>query len=299
MMQSFDVTYYDRSTQALLREPIYAERFLLWSYNSRAGTLMTDLLFSRKCFSRFYGWLHKQGWSKRKIKPFAQRMKINTDELLRPLEAFTDFNDFFTREIDLGKRPVTRDPRLCIAPVDGKVLAYPSVPPDMSFRVKRGIFNLRHFLKQDALAERYANGSMVISRLAFRDYHHVHFPDSGTPGKATAIAGKYYSVGPYAMRSPIPFYAENHRVLTLFDSDHFGQIAIIEVGGFTVGSVQQRYQAGARVTKGAQKGFFELGGSTVVLLFQRGAIRLDEDLCCHSRQGIETYVKFGDSIGRS
>ena len=88
-------------------------------------------------------------------------------------------------------------------------------------------------------------------------------------------------------------------MLTLFDSDHFGQIAMVEIGAFTVGSIQQRFNQGVRVSKGARKGFFELGGSTVVLLFQRGAIRLDEDLCARTEEDIETFVRFGESIGRA
>ncbi len=138
---------------------------------------------------------------------------------------------------------------------------------------------------------------MVISRLCFADYHHFHFPDSGLPGKAQSIQGKYFAVGPYALRSLIPFYTENYRMLTLFDSDHFSQIAMVEVGAFTVGSIQQRYHTGIHVSKGAHKGFFELGGSTIVLLFERGAIQLDEDLCSKTEQGLETYVRLGESIG--
>jgi phosphatidylserine decarboxylase len=298
MNEPFNLTYYDRSTGALLTEPVYAKTFLFWSYNSRSGQIMTDLIFRQKVFSKLYGWLHKQPWSKLKIKSFARQMKISEDELLQPLDEFASFNDFFTREIDLSKRPINNDPGFCIAPTDGKVLAYRFVPTDMTFRIKNGLFNLRRFLKDDALTDIYANGSLVISRLSLRDYHHIHFPDSGVPKRAVPINGKYYAVGPYALRAHLPFYTENRRTLTLFDSDHFGRIAIVEVGGFTVASIQQRYEIGTHVAKGAHKAFFELGGSTVVLLFERGAVQLDEDLCFRTLAGIETFVKFGDSIGR-
>jgi len=299
MKQSFNLTYYDRATRALRVEPVHAEAFLWWSYNTRLGQAMTDLLLSRQIVSRLYGWLLKRSWSRGKIPRFVRDMKVDVNELLRPLDAFTDFNDFFTREIDLSTRPVNDDPGVCIAPTDGKILAHPAVPLDKTFRIKRGIFNLRAFLRDNALAEKYANGAMVISRLTLRDYHHVHFPDSGTPRMAVAIDGKCYAGGPYATRSLVPFYTENHRMLTLFDSDHFGEIAIIEVGALTVGSIQQRYDPGCRVPRGAPKGFFELGGSTVVLLFEKGAIRLDDDLCSNSEAGVETYVRFGDSVGRA
>ena len=297
MRETLSLTYYDRATGVLMSEPVYAEAFLFWSYNTRMGHLTTNLLLRQRFLSKLYGWFHKQPWSRRKIESFVQKAKVNVDELVHPLKDFADFNAFFTREIDLSKRQINKDPRVCVAPTDGKVLAYPFVGVDTTFRVKRGIFNLRRFLQDDVLAKRYAGGSMIISRLCLSDYHHFHFPDSGIPGGAECIRGKYFAVGPYALRSLIPFYTENHRMLTLFNSDHFGQTAMIEVGAFTVGSIQQRYRNSVHVPKGAHKGFFELGGSTVVLLFERGAIQLDEDLCSKTEQDLETYVRLGESIG--
>jgi len=140
---------------------------------------------------------------------------------------------------------------------------------------------------------------MLVSRLSLRDYHHFHFPDSGVPGPPRSIPGKYCAGGPYALRSLVPFYTENHRMVTSFDTDHFGQMAIIEIGAFTVGSIRQQFQPGAYASKGERKGYFELGGSTVVLLFPKGAIEFDDDLVRNSSEETETYVKFGDSVGRA
>lgn len=298
MTERFNNKYCDRATGRLLTERVYADSFLYWSYNTRSGRWATRLFFKLKPFSRLYGWLHKQRWSRRKIRSFVERMRVDTSELTCSLEDFASFNDFFTREISLSKRRVALEPGTCIAPTDGKVLAYPEVEPDRTFRIKRSEFNLRELLMSESLAERYGGGSMVISRLCLADYHHFHFPDSGTPGKASVIPGKYYAGGPYSLFRLVPFYKENHRMLTLLHSDNFGRIAIVEIGAFTVGSIRQRYCPGARVLKGDHKGFFELGGSTVTLLFEKGAIKLDRDLCANTRNDIETYVRFGESIGR-
>ena len=281
-----------------MTEPVYASGFLSWSYNTQLGRLATDLFFRQKFVSQLYGWFNTQPWSKRRVKTFARKMGLNSDESILPLEHFATFNDFFIRQIDPKKRPICSDPGVCIAPVDGKVLAYPIVEPDGTFRIKRSRFNLREFLRDDSLAEKFTGGSMIISRLCLADYHHFHFPDSGIPGNAKSIQGKYYAGGPYALRWLVPFYSENHRMVTLFDSDHFGQMAIVEVGAFTVGSIQQRFQPGLHVAKAAHKGFFELGGSTVILLFQKKTIELDKDLCENTRNEVETYVRLGDSIGR-
>lgn len=299
MNNKIALTYYDRNEGKLKTEKVYASGFLYWSYNTRTGQWATDKIVRRKYISRLYGWLHKHSWSKWKIKSFVQKADVNLDELVQPLKDFESFNDFFIREIDLSKRPINPDPNVCIAPVDGKVLVYPKVELDMAFRIKRRTFNLRQFLRNDALADQFEGCSMVISRLCLADYHHFHFPDSGIPNRTISIPGNYHAGGPYSLRNLIPFYAENHRALTLFDSEHFGRMIISEIGALTVGSIQQHFQLGLHVERGARKGYFELGGSTVVLLFQKGMIELDKDICTYTQNDIETYVRFGDSVGRN
>ena len=298
MKGKMSIKYYDRETRRLMTEQVYASGFLSWSYNTNLGRLATDFLLRHKFVSQLYGWFHKKPFSRWRIKPFMKKMGINSSESILSLEHFATFNDFFIRQIDPKKRPICSDPDVCIAPVDGKVLAYRIVEPESTFRIKRSRFNLREFLRDDSLAEKFAGGSMIVSRLCLADYHHFHFPDSGIPGKAKSIQGKYHAGGPYALRWLVPFYSENHRMVTLFDSDHFGHMAIVEVGAFTVGSIQQRFQPGAHVAKAAHKGFFELGGSTVVLLFEKNSIELDKGLCENTRNELETYVRLGDSVGK-
>jgi phosphatidylserine decarboxylase len=299
MSNRFSIQYFDRAEGMLRTESVYADGLLHWLYNSKIGTIINCFVFRNQYFSRLYGWLDKQRLSKRKIEPFIRKMKVNQNELTCPIEGFKSFNDFFKREIDLSKRRINLNPQVCISPVDGKILVYQSLDPDMTFRIKRSVFNLRSFLCDETLVERFRQGSMVIGRLCLKDYHHFHFPDSGFPGEAVSIKGKYYTSGPYNLRGLIPFFSENYRMLTIFDSEHFGQIAMSEIGAFTVGSIQQRYHSGRHVAKGDRKGFFEMGGSTVVLLFEKGRIELDTDLCANTRNDIETYVLMGDSVGSS
>jgi phosphatidylserine decarboxylase len=243
--------------------------------------------------------MQKQGWSRRKIVPFINKMKVNTDELLHPLEDFISFKDFFIREIDLSKRSIHMEQQICIAPADGKYLAYSEVPGDSTFRIKRHSFNMREMVGDEDLSRQYHRGSMVICRIGFSDYHHFHFPDTGLPGEAVSVRGTYHASGPYSLSKLVPFYTENHRKCTIFETDNFGRVIFVEIGAFTVGSIQQRYQPGVRVVKGSRKGFFSLGGSTIVLLFKRDAIEVDEDLLNNTKKEIETYIRFGDSIGRA
>ena len=292
-------SYYDRRSGQLRQDPIYARGLAGWLYNSALGWFLIEFLLSRRWVSRLYGWLNKRRWSRCRIKSFARRLEINLEEVPRSIDAFESFNDFITREIDLSRRVINPDPDVCIAPADGRVLAYPVIDAGVSLSIKRSTFNLRTLLRDEELAQAYSGGSVVVSRLYLTDYHHFHFPDGGTAHAAVSIDGRCFAVSPYSGRRLLPFYAENRRMVTLFDSDHFGRIAMVEVGAFTIASIQQRYQPGTRVRKGDHKGFFELGGSIVILLFKNGAIRLDEDLCRNALSGMETYVRFGESIGRA
>lgn len=293
------LVYFDRERGTLENESVYAGGFLRWLYNSRPGGLAERALVATPWPSRVWGALHATRWSRRRIPGFVRRLGIDLSDSAKPLAEFATFNEFFTRGLRAGARPVCEEPGVLVAPVDGKVLAYPRVDPGVPFRIKRSWFDLTALLGDRALAAIFAGGSMLVCRLGLADWHHFHFPDSGTPGPAVAIRGRYHAGGPYSERGLVPFYAENHRMLVRFESDHFGEIAMIEVGALTVGSIRQCFQPGVRVRKGQAKGYFELGGSTVVLLFRPGAILLDADLCALTAREIECYVRMGRPLGRS
>jgi phosphatidylserine decarboxylase len=290
-------SYYDRYRREFREERVYASDFLYWMYNTTWGCLATDLFIKHRAFSRLYGWLHRLPWSRKKIEPFVRQLGIDPKELPYGPRGYDTFHDFFIREVDLANRPIILDSQVCICPVDGKVLAYPSINRDEHYRIKRSAFNLAGFLRDEALADLFSGGSMAVCRLSLGDNHRFHFPDPGRPGEAVAIPGFYHAGGPYSRRSLIPFFAENYRMRTVFASDHFALMHIVEIGALTVGSIMQTYRPGEWISKGEQKGYFALG-STVVLLFQKGAIEFDTDLLANTEQEIETYVHLGDSLGK-
>ena len=299
MSGRFEILVRDRATGRLDRERVFAEAFLFWLYNPGVGRLASALAFRRRWASRLYGWLQHQPVSRRRVAGFIEAMGIDMSESLRRPEEFGSFAEFFVREIDLSKRPVDPDSTSCVAPCDGRVLAYQVLEPTRRFRIKRHLFDLERCLRDPELARRYACGSLVVSRLAIRDYHHFHFPVTGVPLEARANPGQYDAGGPYSLSRPIPFFSENFRMVTSILSEHFGHVAMVEVGALTVGSIVQRYQPDARVEKGARKGWFALGGSTIALIFEPGAIMLDPDLCESTAKEIETFVRMGERIGEA
>ncbi len=292
------LVYLDRETGALREEKVLAGPFLDWCYNSGSGRLFTDLVLRRRWFSCAYGHLQRTRWSRRRIGPFVERFAVDVDDIGRPLSEFGSFAAFFEREIDLSRRPVRGEPDVCIAPADGRVLAVPRVTRADRFRIKQAEFDLERMLADDRMARRYDGGSLFLTRLYLSDYHHFHFPDGGTPGDTRSIGGTYHAVSPYARHAVVPVLTENYRMVCELSSDGFGTIAMVEIGAMTVGSIRQCYEAGVPVERGARKGVFALGGSTVAMLFEPGRIRFDEDLVRNTRDGLETYVKLGESIGR-
>ena len=291
-MKHDQLQYIDRDTGQVMTDRIYARGILDWCYNTRVGWLLSRRLLSWRFVSRVYGWYYKRRWTRRKI-------PIDASNCLQPLGEYKSLNDFIVRRIDLRSRPIHPEAKTCVSPADARVWVEPTVTLDRQFTIKSATFQLGSFLRDSALAAAYEGGTLFIFRLYLGDYHHFHFPDAGTPSQPRSLPGRYYAVTPYSSRWLVPYFAENHRHLTLLDSRHFGQILIAEVGAFTVGSIQQCFRPGEFVQKGSRKGYFELGGSIVVLIFMRDRIEVDADLTANSSIGMETYVRMGQSIGRA
>lgn len=286
----------DRRSGGRIVEPVYAGEFLHWAHQSRLGVWLTCVLLSRPVVSRLYGWWHLLPWTRRKIRPFARALSIDFGISILPAEKFANFSEFFTREIDLTRRPVAERREVCVSPVDGRVGAYPNLAPGEPFQIKGRALDLRTFLRCEADAKTVEGGAMLVFRLHLADYHHFHFPISCCPSASREIRGRSYMVSPHVTRWMPDIYAENRRTVTRLDTDEFGQVLMVEVGGFTTSSLTQVFNPMAQAAKGARKGFFGLGGSTVVLLFQPGMVKLDDDLIDKTRAGYETIVKLGERV---
>ena len=137
---------------------------------------------------------------------------------------------------------------------------------------------------------------MIVFRLAPPDYHRYHFPVSGkVPEANTKIDGDYYSVNPLALREKAEIFWLNKREYGVIESPVFGNVVMVEVGATMVGSMLQSY-SGTSIKKGDEKGYFKFGGSTVVLLFEKDKIQIDQDLLLNTSNSLETTIKMGEQI---
>lgn len=293
-----DIAYIDRKTGHKCLEKIYGHKTLSFLYGDGLfkGFFSKAVLpfFARlPFFSYLYGYLQKRPASAKKIAPFVAAYGVDSSEFVET--SFGSFNDFFIRKLKSERRPINPDPHILTMPADGRYLVYPQFE---QFLVKGQEFLIGTFLANVAWANRYRDGSMAIVRLCPSDYHRFHFPCEGTPSKASLINGPLYSVNPMALRKRLAILSENKRMITEMETQHFGTILYIEIGATFVGSIHQTYTPEKPVRKGAEKGYFEFGGSCIALLFEKGRIAFDPDLIANTQKGLETRANFGDSLAK-
>jgi phosphatidylserine decarboxylase len=291
------VHFRDRQNGQLVPESIPAEGALRWFYRTRLGYLLTRFCARRASFCRLYGWWQNRPSSCRQILPFAARHRIDLAEVELPPDQYPSFNAFFSRRLKPEVRPFVQAPEVLCAPADGKALVCPCLGAHTLLPVKGAQVAVAQILDSEEEARPYAGGAALVVRLAPYDYHRFHFPDSGQAGSARYLGKKYHSVNPLALERVPRIFALNRRVLTFLEADHFGRVAYVEVGAFAVGSMVQTYAPGP-VARGQEKGYFQFGGSTLVLFFEPARVVFDSDLLRDSAQGLEVHVKTGSQIGR-
>ncbi len=288
------IRYYDRQSGLLKTEKVAGEKWLVWLYSNPVGEATLWALAKRKVVSSVYGNSMDRPSSTKKIQPFVEELDIDMSTAQK--QEFSSFNDFFTRKLKNNARPVDTSSTVAVSPADGKILAYANIG-NSDFIIKGYRFDVSSFLN-GRLAQKYLDGTLVIIRLAPPDYHRFHFPVSGNVSPITRIDGDYYSVNPLALRKMAEIFCLNKREFTILSNPLFGDVVMTEVGATMVGSIVQTY-SGNFVKKGEEKGYFKFGGSTVVLLFEKNKIRIDDDLLIHTLKGYETMIKEGERIGVS
>ncbi len=288
------ITYWNRRTARTEQELVYGEGALRWMYETRPGRTLGEGLLSRPWVSALYGSLQDTGWSARKIAPFVQQFGIPMEEY--ESQQFSSFNDFFIRRFKPGMRPFTQAPNELAAFAEARYFAMDRLDPVQRFPVKGIALTASELLGDRALAAPFERGPAFIARLCPVDYHRFHFPDSGRIATQSHQSGPLHSVNPLALQFKPDILVTNERRVSILDTDGFGRLAYVEVGATMVGKIVHTHPATQPFARGAEKGYFLFGGSTVVMLGEAGAWTPDADLLEQSRQGRETLVRLGERI---
>lgn len=268
------------------------DRFLKTLYSSTFGRILLKPLVT-PVVSKLGGAFLSTKASCILIKPFIRNNNIDMSQY-EDIK-YNSYNEFFSRKIRKDVRPVDLTPTHFISPADSKLTVLP-ISEDRRFTLKHTEYSVSSLLQNKELAREYHGGYAFIFRLTVDDYHRYGYVDDGVKEGNVHIPGKFHTVNPIA-NDYFPIYKENTREYSILHSKHFGDIVMMEVGALLVGKIVNLHEA-AEVKRGQEKGYFQFGGSTVVLLVKADKVKVDEDIWENSREGMETIVKFGEKIGK-
>ncbi|MBT9507853.1 archaetidylserine decarboxylase [Rhodoferax sp.] len=227
----------------------------------------------------------------RLIEWFVRRYGVNMAEAANPDPAsYPTFNEFFTRALKQGARPLARADLIC--PVDGAISQFGLIEQDQIFQAKGHSYSTAALVGGDtALAARFQNGSFATLYLSPKDYHRIHMPCDGRLTRMIYVPGALFSVNPTTARGVPGLFARNERVVCVFESAR-GPFVLVLVGATIVGSMatawhgvvnpprsravrEWRYdETPLLLAQGQEMGRFLLG-STVVMLFPKGPVQFN------------------------
>ena len=248
--------------------------------------------FITRGFSRLMGKILNSGLSRALIPHFIRRNHIDMADYEQ--RNYQSFNDFFTRRLQPNARPIDQNPHHLISPCDGKLLAY-DITPDGAFTVKHNEYTLESLLGSRKTAASFMGGKCLIFRLTPAHYHRYIFIDNIHEFGTIYIDGVFHCVRPLALANAKVFIT-NCREYALMATENFGSVVQMEVGAMSVGKISN-HELTAPARRGQEKGFFEFGGSTVIILLQKDIVRLNSDIAADSACGREHPVKLGEKIG--
>lgn len=261
--------------------------------------VLPQYLLPKQALTHFAGFVasRQRGWVTTEIiRRFVAKYQVNMAEALDPdIASYLTFNDFFTRALKPGARPLAQADWVC--PVDGAISQFGKIEKDQIFQAKGHHYSTTAVVGGDsALAAQYQDGSFATIYLSPKDYHRIHMPCAGRLTRMIYVPGELFSVNPVTARGVPGLFARNERVVCVFESAQ-GPFVLILVGATIVGSMatvwhgvvnpprskevrEWHYPATGQpdifLKQGQEMGRFLLG-STVVLLFPKGSLRFNPE----------------------
>ncbi len=287
MKQNQDKYIYNRKTKELERALEYKTAQVEFLYNSFLGKIILNAVVIRKWFSKLGGMYKRSRYSAKAILPFIK--EHNIDMTKYEDVKYNSFNDFFTR------KKITVDPTCeaydFIAVADSKLSVY-NITNSLTVKIKNRDYSINSLFNKDM--QEYNNGKLLVFRLSVDDYHRYCYFDSGEVIKTNKIKGVLHTVRDEAFVKGNPF-VENMREYSELKTKHFGNALYMEVGAIMVGKITNHNLK--EFKKQEERGYFELGGSTIVIALRNNVLKFDDDIIEYIEKGIEVKVEYGEKIG--
>ncbi len=284
-----NIQYWDRKQKTLRQEKIFSEKSFRFLYENPFGYFLTQKFLVKPWFSRLYGNYYSRPASVQKIDDFVNDYEIQIEDFEN--RDYQSFNDFFSRKFKNGARSFAKDllPSIC----EGRVLAFENIKEKSEIPVKRQLWPVEELLGEKPSFEL---GSCFIFRLNPSDYHRFHFPDDGSLVSSRTLEGRLDSVNPLSLARNDKVFVRNRRTVFELETKNFGPMICVAVAGLCVGRIIQSFE-GTTFKRGEGLGYFEFGGSTIVLIGKKGAWKPSPDLLEKTARGTETYIRLGEKIG--
>jgi len=286
----------DRLSGNLFHEKVLGGSLMRLAYGPLRS--VTGLfLFRTGLASRLLGVYTRMGMSRRQIEPAVKDLGIDASEFARPISAYRNFHEFFIRKLKPELRPFDPSSGVFSSPADSRLSVYNELSSGLEIPVKGASYTIESLTRRNDLDE-FRNGPVMVFRLCPADYHRYHYPAAGYLDDSWEISGAYDSVHPFALKTGIPVFSENHRIVSRLELEVFGSCLFIEVGAFGVGKIVQTHED-SHFSKGDEKGYFCYGASTLVVILRKGYLTIDPDLLENTAKGFETLVRAGEKIGEA
>jgi len=291
------IRLYNRQSQSFETEQVPGGSFLAFFYGRTLGRWVARWVWSRVLFSRLYGWIFHQSFSRRQIDRFVAQNHIDMSEVQVPDNGFQSFNDFFIRQLKPDARPIANAAKALVSPADSRLKVF-QLRDTSLLHIKGVELTLPQLLGAETPVDQFADGLCLQYRLAPRDYHRFGYVEDGVQSPIRVVGGRLYSVSPLALRHMPAIWGENYRHWCIIETRAMGPVLQIEVGATVVGSIIQHRPDGGICHRGEEKGYFQMGGSTVLVIVQPDRVKIDEDILKNSVNDIETLVRYGEAVGR-
>ena len=283
-------------------ELVYGDSAIKFLYSHPVGKLFSRAVASKR-MSQVYGSYQDLNISRKKVPPFVKKFNIDLSEYKagsiksdNKENSYKNFNEFFIREFEDGKREFLKDEAKMPAFCEARYFGYRQIEDEVKVPVKGKFLNAKDLLGNSKWDKTFEDGPLIIARLCPVDYHRYHYPLDGKTLDSFQVSGQYHSVNPLALKVRENIFLINERRASILETKNFGKLAYIEVGAAMVGKIIQSHDESKSFRRGDEKGYFLFGGSTVILLGEKGKWEPSKDIIENTQNGFETYLKLGDEV---
>jgi len=301
-MSCNEINYFNRATQRLETERVYGDGAIRFIYDNWFGQLLAPMVAS-KPISQCYGSYQDWPISASKVSPFVKKFDIDLSiykagsvSTEKKENSYKTFNEFFIREFEDSQREFVSDENIMPAFCEARYFGHQEINDHVEIPVKGKLLKSKDLLGGSKWSETFEGGPLLVARLCPVDYHRYHYPLSGDTLDSFQISGQYHSVNPLALRTKPEIFIVNERRASILETKNFGKLAYIEVGAAMVGKIVQSHDESKTHHRGDEKGYFLFGGSTVILLGEKGKWSPSEDILRNTNDGLETYLQLGDEV---